>query len=138
MSDPNERDNVLFPNTWVPKAALPQLEEYMASLKNHPPIPTRRGLLLFGDMRVPRKARDVLPLPDRGVQLWSNEGERCHWCLRRSDFFSNPVPKGPTRPMCLRKNRARTAWLRVECTFIFYLRFAPSDASASRLTSAAV
>jgi len=29
----------LFPHTWVPKAALPQLEEHVASLKKFPPIP---------------------------------------------------------------------------------------------------
>lgn len=40
MNDPQERDNVLFPHTWVPKAALPQLETHVASLKKHPPIPT--------------------------------------------------------------------------------------------------
>ena len=40
MNDPQERDNVLFPNTWVLKAGLPQLEEHVASLKEHPPIPT--------------------------------------------------------------------------------------------------
>ncbi len=40
ISDPQERDNVLFPHTWIPKAALPQLEEHVASLKTHPPIPT--------------------------------------------------------------------------------------------------
>ncbi|MCP4900582.1 MAG: arylsulfatase [bacterium] len=40
MSDPQERDNVLFPNTWVPKAALPQLQEHVASLKKYPPVPT--------------------------------------------------------------------------------------------------
>jgi arylsulfatase len=40
LRDPQERDNVLFPNTWVPKAALPQLEEHIASLKKHPPVPT--------------------------------------------------------------------------------------------------
>jgi arylsulfatase len=40
LRDPQERDNVLFPNTWVPKAALPQLEEHIASLGTHPPIPT--------------------------------------------------------------------------------------------------
>ena len=40
LNDPLERDNVLFPHTWVPKAALPQLEEHVASLKEHPPIPT--------------------------------------------------------------------------------------------------
>jgi arylsulfatase A-like enzyme len=40
MNDPQERDNVLFPHTWVPKAALPQVEEHVASLKQHPPVPT--------------------------------------------------------------------------------------------------
>ncbi|MBO9419214.1 arylsulfatase [Labrenzia sp. R4_2] len=40
MNDPQERDNVLFPHTWVPKAALPQLEDHIASLKQSPPIPT--------------------------------------------------------------------------------------------------
>jgi arylsulfatase len=40
LNDPQERDNVLFPNTWVPKAALVQLEEHVASLKEHPPIPS--------------------------------------------------------------------------------------------------
>ena len=40
ISDPQERDNVLFPHTWVPKAALPQLEEHVISLKQYPPIPT--------------------------------------------------------------------------------------------------
>ena len=40
MNDPQERDNVLFPHTWVPKAALPQLEEHVKSLKEYPPIPT--------------------------------------------------------------------------------------------------
>ena len=40
LTDPQERDNVLFPNTWVPKAALPQLEEHVMSLKKNPPIPT--------------------------------------------------------------------------------------------------
>ncbi|GHD11716.1 arylsulfatase [Halioglobus japonicus] len=39
ISDPQELDNVLFPHTWVPKAALPQLEEHVVSLKNEPPIP---------------------------------------------------------------------------------------------------
>lgn len=39
LRDPQERDNVLFPNTWVPKAALRQLEEHVASLRAHPPIP---------------------------------------------------------------------------------------------------
>jgi arylsulfatase len=40
LSDPQEHDNVLFPHTWVPKAALPQLEAHVASLKKHPPVPT--------------------------------------------------------------------------------------------------
>ena len=40
MNDPQERDNVLFPHTWVPKVALIQLEEHVASLKAFPPIPT--------------------------------------------------------------------------------------------------
>ncbi|MGI9290804.1 MAG: arylsulfatase, partial [Gammaproteobacteria bacterium] len=38
MNDPQERDNVLFPHTWVPKAALGQLEEHVASLQANPPI----------------------------------------------------------------------------------------------------
>ena len=37
--DPQERSNVLFPHTWVPKAALVQLEEHIISLKQNPPIP---------------------------------------------------------------------------------------------------
>lgn len=40
MNDPQERDNVLFPHTWVPKAALPQLEEHLASLKKYSPVPS--------------------------------------------------------------------------------------------------
>jgi arylsulfatase len=39
LADPQERDNVVFPHTWVPKAALPQLEEHVASLRANPPIP---------------------------------------------------------------------------------------------------
>jgi arylsulfatase len=39
LTDPQERDNVLFPNTWIPKAALVQLEEHIRSLRTHPPIP---------------------------------------------------------------------------------------------------
>jgi arylsulfatase len=38
LRDPQERENVLFPNTWVPKTALVQLGEHAASLKEHPPI----------------------------------------------------------------------------------------------------
>ncbi len=40
MNDPQERDNVLFPHTWVPKAALPQLEEHLGSLKKYLPVPS--------------------------------------------------------------------------------------------------
>jgi arylsulfatase len=40
INDPQERDNVLFPHTWVPKAALPQLEAHLISLKKYPPVPT--------------------------------------------------------------------------------------------------
>lgn len=40
LEDPQERNNVLFPHTWVPKAALGQLEEHIISLKQNPPIPT--------------------------------------------------------------------------------------------------
>ena len=38
LNDPQERDNVLFPHTWVPKAALKQLQEHVVSLKKFPPI----------------------------------------------------------------------------------------------------
>lgn len=38
LTDPQERDNVLFPATWVPKAALKQLEDHVVSLKANPPI----------------------------------------------------------------------------------------------------
>ena len=37
-NDPQEKDNVLFPHTWVPKAALNQLTEHVVSLKQNPPI----------------------------------------------------------------------------------------------------
>jgi len=40
INDPQERDNVLFPHTWVLKAGLPQLEAHVASLKKFPPIPS--------------------------------------------------------------------------------------------------
>jgi arylsulfatase len=36
--DPQEKDNILFPHTWVPKAALVQLGEHAVSLKKNPPI----------------------------------------------------------------------------------------------------
>ena len=40
INDPFERDNVLFPNTWVLRTGLAQLEEHVVSLKKNPPIPT--------------------------------------------------------------------------------------------------
>ena len=36
--DPGETQNVLFPETWVPKAALGQLGAHVVSLRTHPPI----------------------------------------------------------------------------------------------------
>ena len=36
--DPGERENVLFPHTWVPKAAMPQLIQHVVSLRQEPPI----------------------------------------------------------------------------------------------------
>jgi arylsulfatase A-like enzyme len=38
LTDPQERDNVLFPATWVPKAALGQLTDHVESLRSYPPI----------------------------------------------------------------------------------------------------
>jgi arylsulfatase len=38
MNDPRENDNVLFPHTWVPKAALGVLTGHVASLQKYPPI----------------------------------------------------------------------------------------------------
>ena len=38
LSDPQETQNVLFPNTWVTKAGLGQFQEHLISLKSHPPI----------------------------------------------------------------------------------------------------
>ena len=40
INDPFERDNVLFPHTWVLRTGLPQLEEHAASLTKYPPVPT--------------------------------------------------------------------------------------------------
>ena len=36
--DPGERENMLFPNMWVPKAAIPLLIQYVKSLQREPPI----------------------------------------------------------------------------------------------------
>lgn len=38
LTDPGEKDNVLFPNTWVPKVALTKLNEHLASFKKEAPI----------------------------------------------------------------------------------------------------
>jgi arylsulfatase len=38
LVDPQESQNVLFPNTWVTKAGLVQLGEHAKSLQEHPPI----------------------------------------------------------------------------------------------------
>lgn len=38
LVDPQERENVFFPNTWVPKAASVPLVEHIESLKKEPPI----------------------------------------------------------------------------------------------------
>ncbi len=38
FNDPQERENVLFPATWVPKAGLGQLGLHVASLRANPPI----------------------------------------------------------------------------------------------------
>ncbi len=37
-TDPQEKNNVLFPHTWVPRLALEQLTEHITSLKQSPPI----------------------------------------------------------------------------------------------------
>ncbi len=37
-TDPGETQNMLFPHTWVPKAALGQLAQHGASLRANPPI----------------------------------------------------------------------------------------------------
>ena len=37
-SDPQEKNNILFPHTWVPRLALDQLTEHIFSLKQSPPI----------------------------------------------------------------------------------------------------
>ena len=38
LVDPGETQDVLFPNTWVPRKALPLLERHIASLRENPPI----------------------------------------------------------------------------------------------------
>jgi hypothetical protein len=38
LKDPGETQNVLFPETWVPKAALGQLAQHVGSLRANPPI----------------------------------------------------------------------------------------------------
>jgi hypothetical protein len=38
QKDLGETQNVLFPETWVPKAALGQLGQHIGSLRKFPPI----------------------------------------------------------------------------------------------------
>ena len=38
IKDPGETQNVLFPEIWVPKAALGQLGAHVVSLRQEPPI----------------------------------------------------------------------------------------------------
>jgi arylsulfatase len=38
LKDPGETQNVIFPETWVPKAALGQLGAHVMSLRKEPPI----------------------------------------------------------------------------------------------------
>ena len=38
LTDPQEKESVLFPHTWVPKAALGQLGAHVVSLRANPPI----------------------------------------------------------------------------------------------------
>ena len=38
LKDPGETQSVLFPETWVPKAALGQLAQHVGSLRANPPI----------------------------------------------------------------------------------------------------
>jgi arylsulfatase A-like enzyme len=38
LVDPQERENVLFPNTWVPKVAMGALTDHIVSLQLEPPI----------------------------------------------------------------------------------------------------
>lgn len=38
LTDPGETQNMLFPHTWVPKAALGQLAQHVVSLRANPPI----------------------------------------------------------------------------------------------------
>jgi arylsulfatase len=39
-TDPGETDSRTVPDSWVAKAGLAQLDDHLASLKSHPPIPT--------------------------------------------------------------------------------------------------
>lgn len=40
LTDPQERNNVLLPNSWVLKAGFSLFKDHMLSLKENPPIPT--------------------------------------------------------------------------------------------------
>jgi arylsulfatase A-like enzyme len=37
-TDPGETESIVFPNTWVPRAGLSQLNEHNKSIQDHPPI----------------------------------------------------------------------------------------------------
>ena len=67
LKDPSESENVLFPHTWVPKAASVQLVEHMASLKKHPPI--KPGILdpyhPFKKLRVSKRTTNSRRLDGR-------------------------------------------------------------------------
>ena len=52
INDPYERDNVLFPHTWVLRTGAPLLKEHAASLKKYPPVPTGAP-----DPYVPKKSQ---------------------------------------------------------------------------------
>ena len=38
LADPGETQDVLFPNTWVPRKAIPLLQRHVVSLRQNPPI----------------------------------------------------------------------------------------------------
>ena len=40
LTDPGETESRLIRDSWVAKAGLVQLDEHLASLRDHPPIPT--------------------------------------------------------------------------------------------------
>lgn len=85
IRDPKERDNVLFPNTWVPKAALAQLAQHAASLKAHSPI--KPGTL---DPYEPPRSGDASRTPDTGGREGPHRG------LDRTALRGTPMKMKPT------------------------------------------